>query len=212
MKNETVEFYTNPQSRSRIVRWMLEELDIPYEVKVVAYGKEMKSEPYLSINPMGKVPTIIHKRKVITECAAICAYLADAFPEKKLAPSIDQRSAYYRWMFFAAGPLESAVTNRTLGFEVPSNKEAVAGYGNFETTINTLCKAVTESPFIAGDSFSAADVYVGSHIGWGLEFGTIPKHTELSEYFDKLKNREAYLKAKHLDDTLAQSIESEKKD
>src|SRR5687768_18578373 len=122
-------FYTNPQSRGRIVRWMLEECGADYRTVVVPYGPEMKSEPYISINPMGKVPAIVYAGKAVTEASAIVAFLADLFPAAKLAPALDQRQDYYRWLFFAAGPLEAAVTNKSLGFELPAEKSRMAGYG-----------------------------------------------------------------------------------
>ena len=118
-------FYTNPMSRGRIVRWMLEETGAPYRAEVVQFGAAMKSAAYLAVNPMGKVPAIRHRGAVVTEAAAICAYLADAFPEAGLAPPPAARAAYYRWLFFAAGPLEAATTNRFLGWEAPADKQAM---------------------------------------------------------------------------------------
>ena len=141
MSDELV-FYTNPMSRGRIVRWMLEEVGAPYRTELLDYGTTMKAPEYLAINPMGKVPTVRHGETVVTECAAILAYLADAFPEAELAPPHDQRGSYYRWMFFAAGPMEAAVVNRSLGFEVPEDKEAMAGYGNFANVMDALEQAV----------------------------------------------------------------------
>lgn len=105
-------FFTNPMSRGRIARWMLEEVGEPYETQVVEYGEAMKSPEYLAVNPLGKVPAIRHGDQIVTECAAICAYLADAFPQAGLAPPVEQRGNYYRWMFFAAGPVEAAITNQ----------------------------------------------------------------------------------------------------
>jgi len=193
-------FYTNPMSRGRIARWMLEEVGIPYDVEYLVYGGSMKSPEYLEINPMGKVPAIVHDGQVVTECAAICAYLADAFPEAKLAPPPAGRAAYYRWMFFAAGPVESAVTNRSLGFTVPEDRKMMAGYGDFDDMFQTLVKAVSDTPYIAGDEFTAADVYVGSHIGWGLQFGSLPEHDAFKAYFARLSERPAYKRANELDD------------
>ena len=143
---------------------------------------------------------ICHDDIVVTECAAICAYLADAFPHAGLAPSLGKRGAYYRWLFFAAGPLEAVITNRSLGFEPPADKESFVGYGNYEAVINTLEKAVSDNPYIAGEHFSAADVYVGSHVGWGLSFGNIDKRPAFIEYWSRLSEREAYKRATELDD------------
>ena len=193
-------FYTNPMSRGRIARWMLEETGAPYETKYVQYGQEMKSAEYLAINPMGKVPAIVHGDQTITESAAICAYLADAFPDAKLAPPLNRRGAYYRWMFFAAGPVESAVTNKAMGFTVPEDRKVMAGYGDFDTMFAILVKAVSETDYLCGDQFTAADIYLGSQIGWGLEFGTLPQNETLKSYFARISDRPARLRASQLDD------------
>ena len=193
-------FYTNPMSRGRIARWMLEETGAPYETEYLSFGGTMKSADYKAVNPMGKVPAIRHGDTVVTECAAICAYLADAFPEAGLAPPTDKRGSYYRWMFFAAGPLEMAVVNNALGFQIPEDKLRMAGCGRMSDVMETLEAAVSASPYIAGDRFSAADVYVGSHIGWGIGFGTIEKRPAFLDYWGRVSEREAYRRANALDD------------
>ena len=195
-------FYTNPMSRGRIVRWMLEEVGATYRTEVIEYGPPMKSPSYRAVNPMGKVPAIRHGDTVVTEAAAICAYLADAFPEAGLAPPPDERGAYYRWLFFAAGPLEAAVTNRFLGFEPPADQEPMVGYGNYDAVMDTLEHAVLGGGYIAGERFSAADVYVGSHVGWGLLMGTIEKRPAFVEYWSRLENREARQRAEEIDSSL----------
>jgi len=195
-------FYTNPMSRGRIVRWMLEELAIPYDTVVLDYGTTMKNPDFLVLNPMGKVPAIQHGTKVVTECAAICAYLADAFPAAGLAPPVAERADYYRWLFFAAGPVEAAVTNRSLGVVVPPEKRGSTGYGSFEETVNALELAVTGKRYIAGDQFSAADVYVGSQIGWGMMFGSIDRRSAFETYWNGLLNRPAAVRARAIDDAL----------
>jgi glutathione S-transferase len=192
--------YTNPMSRGRIARWMLEEVGAPYRTEILDYGTTMKAPAYLAINPMGKVPAIRHGKTVVTECAAICAYLADAFPQAGLAPPAAERGDYYRWLFFTAVPFESAVTNRVLKFEPPVEMERTVGYGNFTTVMNALEKAVSGRAYIAGNRFSAADLYVGSHIGYGMQFGTIEKRPSFSEYFARVTDREAYRRATALDD------------
>src|SRR5215472_5692509 len=139
MADELV-FYTHPQSRGRIVRWMLEEIGQPYRTELLEYGTTMKAPAYLAINPMGKVPAIRHGDTVVTEAAAICAYLADAFPEARLAPPPGDRlrGSYYRWLFFGAGPLEAAWTNSAMGFVVPPERERMMGYGRFEHVVDAL--------------------------------------------------------------------------
>ncbi len=202
MADELV-FYTNPQSRGRVIRWMLEEVGQPYQTEVIDYGS-IKSPAYLAINPMGKVPALRHGDAVVTETAAICAYLADAFPSAKLAPASGdrQRAPYYRWMFFAAGPLEAATSNKALNFVVPPGRERMIGYGTYEQTINALESAVSKGKYLLGDSFSAADVYVGSAIGFGLMFGTMEKRPAFEHYWQRLSARPACQRAKELDDAL----------
>ena len=197
----TLTFYTNPMSRGQIARWMLEEVGAPYDQVLLDYGTTMKAPEYLAINPMGKVPAIKHGETVVTECAAICAYLADAFPDAGLAPDTANRGDYYRWMFFGAGPLEQAITNKSLGF-VPPEKSMMAGYGNFESAMDGLEAAVAGKRYIAGDRFSAADVYIGSQIGWGLAFGSIEKRPAFAAYWAGICERPAYLRAKEIDNAL----------
>jgi len=203
-------FYSNPQSRGRIVHRMLEELGVPYSTHWLQYGPEMKSEEYRAINPMGKVPAIRHGNVVVTEAAAICAYLADAFPAKGLAPPTGHpaRGAYYRWMFFAAGPLESAIVAKSLGWEVPEGRSAMVGFGSFEDAINALETALIPGPFICGDQFTAADVYVGSSLGWGLLFGTIEKRPTFLAYMDRLNQRPAAQRVLELNEAQLQSGKS----
>ena len=194
-------FYTNPMSRGQIARWALHEAGAEYEQVLLEYGGSMKGADYLAINPMGKVPAIVHGDQVVTECAAICAYLADAFPEAGLAPPVDKRGAYYRWMFFAAGPVESAVTNRALGFTVAEDRKIMAGYGDFDAMYDVLVKAASDaSPYLCGDQFTAADVYLGAQIGWGLQFGSVPPHDALAEYWSRLESRPAWKRAEEIDD------------
>ena len=195
-------FYTNPMSRGRIARWMLEETGAAYETVVLDYASTMKQEPYLSINPMGKVPAIVHNGHVVTECAAICAYLADAFPDAGLAPPTADRADYYRWMFYAAGPVEQAVTNKSMNFAPNEQQQRSAGYGNYDLAVDTLEKAVSAHPYIAGDSFTAADVYVGSQVVWGVQFGTLPKRDAFAAYADRITARDAYKRANDMDNAL----------
>lgn len=206
---DTLIFYTNPMSRGRMVRWMLEEVGVPYETRVLSYGADMKSPDYLAINPMGKVPAIVHGDAVVTEVAAICCYLADTFPEVALVPQRGRaRAAYYRWMFFAAGPLEAAVVNHALNVQVPDDKRGFVGYGSFETVMDTLEHAVSTADYIAGDRFSAADVYVGSHVLWGLKFGSIEKRPAFEAYAARLRERPASRRADEIDDALLAAAKS----
>ncbi|MDP3376999.1 MAG: glutathione S-transferase family protein [Brevundimonas sp.] len=202
---DAITFYTNPMSRGRIVRWMLEEVGRPYDTRVLDYGTTMKAPEYLAINPMGKVPAIVCDGEVVTECAAICTFLADRFPEAELAPGAKEagRGTYLRWMFFAAGPLEAAVTAKSMGLTPPADKAATIGYGTFEDAIDALEGAVSgDGPWVLGDRFSAADVYVGSQINWGLMFKSIPDRPAFVAYAERLRARPAYVRATEIDDAL----------
>jgi glutathione S-transferase len=200
MTDELV-FYTHPMSRGRIVRWMLEEIGRPYRTELLDYGTTMKAPAYLSINPMGKVPAIRHGDTVVTEAPAICAYLADAFPGVGLAPPPGDRlrGPYYRWLFFAAGPLEAAAINRAMGFVVPEGRERMMGYGRFDDAMNALDGAVSRADYLVGESFTAADLYVGSHIGFGMQFGTIEKRPAFEQYWQRISSRPAALRANEID-------------
>jgi glutathione S-transferase len=203
MTDELV-FYTNPRSRGRIVRWMLEEIGQPYRTELLDYATTLKAPAYLAINPMGKVPALRHGESVVTECAAICAYLADAFPAAGLAPAPGdrRRAAYYRWLFFAAGPVEAAVTNKALGFVAPEGRETMLGYGSFADTMNTLEGAVAKGEYLLGETFTAADVYLGSQIGFGLQFHVIEERPAFAQYWARIANRPAALRARAIDDAL----------
>ncbi len=192
--------YTNPMSRGRIARWMMEEVGQPYRVEMLAYGTTMKAPDYLAVNPMGKVPCLVHGEQVVTEAAAICAYMAEAFPKADLAPKAEERGAYYRWLFFAAGPVEQAITNRNLGFEVPPEKSAMAGYGGYDQAVAALEGAVATDAYIAGPRFTAVDVYVGAAVSWGLQFGTLPDSPAFRAYAGRVQDRDAYRRAAALDD------------
>ena len=197
--NKPLTLYTNPMSRGRMVRWMLEELNTTYDTVIVEYGPDMKGPEYLAINPMGKVPAIKHGDVVVTECAAICAYLADAFPEAGLAPDLKDRGSYYRWLFFAAGPVEHAVTNTTLKVELTDRQQGMVGYGSLSRVQIALEHALQQSAFVAGDKFTAADVYVGSHVYWALKYARLDSKPVFTDYVDRLGAREANRRAEELD-------------
>lgn len=206
MPTAALTFYTHPQSRGRIVRWMLEETGAPYETILLEYGTTMKAPEYRAINPMGKVPAIRHGQTVVTEAAAICAYLADAFPQAGLAPAPTSplRGPYYRWMFFAAGPLEAATSNHALGFTVPPGRERMMGYGSYAEVLDALEGVARDAaPYLLGERFTAADVYVGSHLAFGMQFGTIERLPAFERYSETLDARPARQRAREIDDALA---------
>ncbi|WP_294124119.1 glutathione S-transferase family protein [Sphingomonas sp.] len=201
-------FYHNPMSRGQIVRWMLEEVGAPYDTEILDYASTMKGDEYRAINPMMKVPAISHNGRVVTECAAICAYLADIFPEAGLAPREDEKADYYRWLFFAAGPLEQAVTNKAAGFEPTAERSRMFGYGNYDLAVNTLASHLAGRDYVCGSRFTAADVYVGSAVMWGTQFGTLPKLDPFVAYGERLAGREAYKRGKTEDTQLIAEMQA----
>lgn len=198
----SLKFYTNPMSRGQIARWALHEAGADYDQVLLEYDTTMKADDYLRINPMGKVPAIAHDGKIVTEGAAICAYLAEAFPDAGLAPKAEERADYFRWLFFAAGPLEAAITNRSMGFEVAPDKERMAGYGNYDRVVDVLDAKLQADDYVCGARFTMADVYVGAQVVWGTQFGTLPDRDALVAYASRVTDREPYRAAKAVDDAL----------
>lgn len=196
-------FYTNPMSRGRTVRWMLEEVGEPYDTENLAYGTNMKSDAYLAINPMGKVPAIVHRGRVVTEVAAICCYLADAFPQAGLAPDPRDRADYYRWLFFTAGPVEMAFSNRAAGWEPEPDKQRMFGYGNYDLAMGTLEKALTGRDYLAAGRFTAADLFVGSMVNFMLQFKLLEAKPVFTAYVARVTDRDAFRRAAELDDRAA---------
>jgi glutathione S-transferase len=195
-------FYTNPQSRGRIARWALEEAGAAYQVEVLDYATTMKSAEYRAINAMGKVPAIVHGGKVVTETAAICAYLAEAFPQAGLAPLPEERADYYRWLFFGSGPVEQAMTNHYAEFHASDEQGRMFGYGSYDLIVDVLDELFSSRAYVAGDRFTGADIYVGSQLSWGTMFGMLPKRDSFLAYVARVQAREAYQRASQLDDAL----------
>lgn len=197
-------FYTNPMSRGQIARWALHEVGVDYEQVLVDWAA--KPAAFVAANPMGKVPTLIHQStagdRTITECAAICAYLAQAQPEAGLLPNDAETADYFRWLFFAAGPVEQAIVARSMGWEVPEGREGMVGFGTYERVLDTLENHFNSNAFVCGARFTMADVYVGSQVDWGLTFGSIPPRPAFVAYAERLQAREAYKDAKGIDAAL----------
>jgi glutathione S-transferase len=192
--SEEVVVYYNPMSRARIVHWMLEEVGAPYRMELVSFEKgEHKKPAFLAVNPMGKLPAIVHRNTVVTECAAICAYLADAFPAARLAPANGEpaRGTYYRWLFFGAGCVDSALIDRMFS-RPPPEKTGALGYGSYADTLNALERALTPGPYILGDRFSAADVFIGAQIGFGLMTKSLEPRPVFQSYVAHLSERPAH--------------------
>lgn len=200
-------FYTNPQSRGQMVRWMLEEVGVPYETEYLGYGTSMKAAPYLAVNPMGKVPAIRHGDAVVTEVPAICAYLADAFPAAGLAPPPGERADYYRFLFFAAGPMEQAFSLQAVGFEVPADKRGMFGCGTPQQTFDALATMLEGRDYVTG-TFSAADVYVASELGFMMMFGLLEPREPFTSYVARCTDREAYRRGKAKDAEAAERLKA----
>lgn len=188
-------------SRSSIVRWMLEEIGEPYDLHVLDMAKgENRSPGYLAVNPMGKVPALVHDGVVITEVSAICCYLADAFPQAGLAAPIGdkRRGPYLKWLFFGPSCVEPAMMDRAFkrAEEAP---RAALGYGDFDTVMDVLAAAVKTGPYLLGEQFTAADVVIGSNLRWGMMFGLIPQQPEFLAYVERLNARPALQRATGLD-------------
>jgi glutathione S-transferase len=197
-------YHASP-SRSSVVLWMLEEVGVPYDVKLLSLSQGDNLKPdYLAVNPMGKVPAIKHGDTVITEVAAICAYLADAFPEKNLAVPIGtpRRGAYLKWLFFGPGCLEPAMVDRAAPRRDPPRR-AMLGYGEFDTTMDVIAKAVEKGPWLLGEQFTAADVVIGANIRWGMIFKLIPERKEFLEYAARIAARPAAQRAESKDKEMA---------
>ena len=192
--SDVIEFYTSPLSRGRMVHWMLEELGAPYRPHLLDLAKgEHRRAAYLGVNPLGKVPAIVHRGSVITEVGAICTYLAEAFPASGLAPAPGdaQRGAYLRWMFFAAATLEPAFIDRVTQRPPPAVRAAALPYGSSEALAETLLQPLRRAPYLLGERFSAADVYVGSQIVFGISVQGLPPLPELQAYVARLLERPA---------------------
>ena len=188
-----IEFWTNPMSRGQIAHWMMEELGQPYTTNWLDWGPGgNKSAEFLAVNPMGKVPTIRHDGKVVTEAAAIILYLADAFPQAKLKPEGPALGDYYRYTFFCAGPIEQAITANAMKWEVPEGRDMMAGFGTYENSVTALEKMLSDRDYVCGKTFTAADVYVGSTVDWGLSFKSIPSRPAFEAYAERLRARPAY--------------------
>jgi glutathione S-transferase len=197
-------FYTHPMSRGRTVRWMLEEIGQPYRTELLDYATTMKAPAYLAINPMGKVPAITHGGAVVTECGAICTYLADAFPEAGLAPppGDPRRGPYLRLMFYAAATVEPAIVNRALGVAVPPEKAGMVGYGSLDLVAATLGRLIPAEGWLLGERFSAADLYLGSMLGWVTRFGLLEATPAIAGLIARTAARPAAIRAKQIDDAL----------
>ena len=197
--------YHAAPSRSSITHWMLEEVGESYDIHLLSLSRGEQRQPdYLAINPMGKVPALRHGDVVITEAAAICAYLADAFPARKLNVPVGdpRRGIYLKWLFFGPSCIEPAITDRAF----PRKEEAqrsTLGYGDFDTVMNVAANAVANGPYLMGEQFTAADVIIGATLRWGMQFKLLPERPEFVAYAARLAERPALQRAEAKDKELA---------
>ena len=207
----TYTLFHNPMSRAQIARWALHEVDADYAIEHVPY--ENKPAALLEASPIAKIPVLVHHHgnhvHTISETAAICAYLADAEPQAGLAPTPEEKARYYRLMFFAAGPLEQAITANSMGWAPPPDKQGMAGFGNFERTVDMFERLLSESDYVCGDRFTMADVYVGAHVDWGMAFGSLPRRDVFEAYAERLRARPAYQAQKRLDNALIAEMQKD---
>ena len=194
---EQLMFYTHPQSRGRSVRWMLEECGASFDTVIMNYDGSLQSAEYLAINPMGKIPTLRYGDTVITEAAAIILFLADLFPEKQLAPAVGsaERGSYYRWFCFMAGPMEAAVMAQFWQFSPPAEASRSLGYGDFERVVRTVEQALSDTEYLLGQQFSAADLYMATVLEFCYRMNVWPDSRVCRDYIQRIQQRPAYARA-----------------
>lgn len=205
---QPITLYTNPMSRGRVVRWMLEEVAVEYEMVIKHFGNDIKSADYLDINPMGKVPALVHGDVVVTETAAICAYLADQFPEKNLAPPPNslQRGSYYRWLFFTAAPFEMATSAIIYDWQIDDTMASVLGCGKVTDVLNVLEQALNRQEYVCGNQFTAADLLLSSMLGWEISQKHVQPLPVFMQYVKRCQNREAHQRSDEMDNALAAEL------
>ncbi|MFL0357108.1 glutathione S-transferase family protein [Erythrobacter sp. GH1-10] len=203
-------FYTVAMSRGQISRWALHEAGADYDHVVMDW--DTRPQEFRDINPMNKVPALVHhlggKDLVVTEAAAINHYLAETHPDVGLLPEAEEMAPYFRWLFFAAGPLEQAVVGKAMGWEVPADKTGMAGFGSLELALGAIERWLKANDFVAGNRFTMADTYVGSQFIWGLRFGSIPETPTFRAYVDRLTARPAYAAANAIDARLIEAAQA----
>jgi glutathione S-transferase len=200
----TVTLYHSPNTRSSAALTLLEELGAPYELKVLNMkAGEQRQADYLAINPMGKVPAVVHDGALITEQPAVFIYLADLFPAAGLAPPIGDplRGPYLRWMVFYGSSFEPAVIDRAMKREPAAM--ATSPYGDYDTMLRTLTGQLAKGPYLLGERFSAADVLWGTALAWTTAFDLVPKLPAIQAYIERVAARPAVARVKAKDAELA---------
>ncbi|KRA83854.1 glutathione S-transferase family protein [Altererythrobacter sp. Root672] len=192
-------FFFNPMSRAQIARWALHEANADYEPVLVDWDN--KPQALLKANPMGKLPTIIHHHNghdhAVSEAAAVCHYLAE-MSAPDLLPRQEEKADYFRWLFFAAGPVEQSVTAKSMGWE-EGDRQRMVGFGSYDLTMDALDGWLSTHDYVCGNRFTMADVYVGSQVMWGLRFGSMPDRASFKAYWDRCSQRPAYQEGSAID-------------
>ena len=200
----TLTLYHSPNTRSTGVRILLDELGVDYRLAALdTQAGEHRKPAYLAVNPMGKVPAIVHDGAVVTEQGAIYLYLADCFPAAGLAPPIGDplRGPYLRWLFFYGSAFEPAIVDRAM--QRDAGRAAMSPYGDFDTMMGTLTAQLGRGPFLLGERFSAADVLWGSALGWTTRFKLVPEHPDVTAYVARVSGRPSVAQVRALDEALA---------
>jgi glutathione S-transferase len=204
-------FFFNPMSRAQIARWALHEAGADYDPVLVEW--DAKPQALLDANPLGKLPTIIHHHgghdHVVSEAAAVCHYIAEmSAPE--LLPTEHEKADYFRWLFFAAGPLEAAIAAKNFGFDSGDDpkKQMTVGWGSYDKVVDALDGWFAGHDFVCGKRFTMADVYVGSHVDWGMQFGTLPQRDSFAAYAERLHARGGYGEGKEIDNALIAEMQA----
>jgi len=207
--NDAVIFFHSPNTRSSGTRILLEELAAPHELRVVNMkAGEQRKPAYLAINPMGKVPAILHRGALVTEQAAIFIYLADLFPKAGLAPALDDRlrGPYLRWMIYYGSCFEPAVIDRALKRDAPP--PAMSPYGDYDTMLKTLTDQLAKAPYLLGERMTAADVLWGTALAWTTMFKLVPDLPVIMDYVARLSARPSAAKVKAADAKLSAEHEA----
>jgi glutathione S-transferase len=192
-------------SRSSIALWMLEEVGVPYQIKLLKMSEGDNLKPdYLAINPMGKVPALKHGDQVITEVAAICTYLADEFPDRKLNVPVGtpRRGVYLKWLFFGPSVIEPAMTDRVFPRKEDPRASAL-GWRDFDRVLDIVAEALDPGPYLMGEQFTAADVVIGSGLRYGMMFKMIAERKAFSDYVAHVTARPAAQRAAAKDEELS---------
>lgn len=201
-----VVLYHAAPSRSSVIRWMLEEIGEPYDIKLLSLKDGDNQKPdFLALNPMGKVPVIQHDGVVVSEASAIALYLAETFPKARLhvPPGDPRRGDYLKWLFFGPSCVEPAILERSFPRKQDAPR-AAAGFGTADTVFEVLAKAAgAAKPYLLGEQFTAADIVIGSGLRWGTMFKLVPERPEFASYIARLSERPALQRATQLDAALA---------